>query len=279
MYNNTSMSANNSNPGPVKEVIKVKQVKEKFLNENGCSDLIDRYGLKEELPAAHYTSGDSVFRSEGPLGKEYKIFRISSELDLTCKSSCWDLTEEDEEMITKIHAECIFPKKGDKNYHNCQTKHWIKFFGKGNKIIDQGIKPEIRKEICKLSCAHCPTTSKIECDHKNDLKNDPRVLSWDTQTMDDFQPLCKHCNCVKRNLKKKMLRLKKRIGAKSLGLHIDFTQGDETLDMDDPDWYKGTYWGDCKAFKQNLCNKDEELKMRIAELETENNQLKKDRDE
>lgn len=271
-YNNISMSSNNSNPGPVKEDVKVKQVKEKFLNENGCSDLIDRYGLKEELPDAHYTSGDSVFRSEGQLGKEYKIFRFGSKLDLTCKSSCWDLTEEDEEMITKIHAECIFPKKGDKNYHNCQTKHWIKFFGKGDKIIDQKAHPKIRREICKLSCAHCLTRNNIECDHKNDLylKNDPRVKSWDTQTIDDFQPLCKHCNDVKRGVKEKMMESGKRIGAKSLGLAIDFTQGDETLDMDDPEWYKGTYWGDCKTFKQKLCNKYEELNMRIAELEMEN---------
>jgi hypothetical protein len=28
--------------------------------------------------------------------------------------------------------------------------------------------------------------------------------------------------------------------------------GDETLDMNDFYWYKGTYWGDVKAFKEKL---------------------------
>ena len=262
----------------------VNYFKDNYLDPNGCSERIKRYELPHPF---YYTSGDGKFRSEGTMGKKYKFFRFCSKLDFKNRSNCWKvLTEEDKERITQIHSECTFPIKDEDNYHNCNTTHWIQFFGKGDEIFDPGIKSTIRKEICKLSCAHCPTTSNIECDHKNDLKNDPRVLSFDTQTMDDFQPLCKHCNDVKRSVKKKMMKLKKRIGAKSLGLAIDFTQGDETLDMDDPDWYKGTYWGDCKAFKQNLCNKDEELKMRIAELETENNELKrennqykKDRDE
>ena len=43
-----------------------------------------------------------------------------------------------------------------------------------------------------------------------------------------------------------------RYGASKIipGWMADFTIGDETLDFDDPDWYKGTYWGDCVAFRK-----------------------------
>tara|TARA_R110002012_G_scaffold253614_2_gene432664 strand:+ start:106 stop:831 length:726 start_codon:yes stop_codon:yes gene_type:complete len=231
---------------------KIKYFKDNYLDQNGCSEPIERYGLGPELA---YTSGDSpVFRSDSPVGKEYKFMRFSPTLDFKKRSNSWKkLTEEDKEMLTQIHSKLIFPKKGDDNYHGSGTVvYYLQFFGKGDKIIDQGIKPEIRKEICKLLCSNCKTNIDIQCDHKNDLKNDPRVLSYDTQTMDDFQPLCRHCNDVKRGVKCEMMKLGKRIGAKKLDYNVDFTQGDETLDMDDPDWYKGTYWGDCKAFKQSL---------------------------
>ena len=39
---------------------------------------------------------------------------------------------------------------------------------------------------------------------------------------------------------------------RGLGFKIDFTSGDETLNKDDPNWYIGTYWGDCIAFKQSI---------------------------
>ena len=94
--------------------------------------------------------------------------------------------------------------------------------------------------------------TNIECDHKNDLKNNKRVLIKETQILDDFQPLCKHCNDVKRAIKTKMLKLNKRIGAKYLHYKIDFTKGDETLNIDDPYWYIGTYCGDYKAFKESI---------------------------
>lgn len=49
-----------------------------------------------------------------------------------------------------------------------------------------------------------------------------------------------------------MLKSGKRIGASYLGYNIDFTQGTEFLDKNDPYWYIGTYWGDCLAFKKQL---------------------------
>ena len=100
---------------------------------------------------------------------------------------------------------------------------------------------------------NCLSAEEIQCDHKNDLKNDPRVTQdMKTQTLEDFQPLCRHCNMLKKSAKEHMTKTGKRYSAHNLGYSVAFTEGDETLDQSDPHWYIGTYWGDCLAFKQKL---------------------------
>jgi hypothetical protein len=223
---------------------KVQQFKKTYLKDDGYSSLITRYDLP---PPFAYTSGDSIFRSEGQLGKTHHLFRFSKTLDYSKKSKCWNLSEDDKKMLTDIHSSLTFYKKGG------TTVEYIQFFGLSTKpIIDQGIRKDISSAIRKQPCANCGTTSNIECDHKNDLKNNPRVLNLTTQTIEDFQSLCKHCNDVKRGVKAKMMTANKRIGATQLGFLIDFTEGSDILDKDDPYWYKGTYWGDCMDFKKKL---------------------------
>jgi 5-methylcytosine-specific restriction endonuclease McrA len=46
----------------------------------------------------------------------------------------------------------------------------------------------------------CGSHSNTVIDHKNDLYNDETVLNVDTQTIDDFQVLCTHCNLLKRQI-------------------------------------------------------------------------------
>lgn len=48
----------------------------------------------------------------------------------------------------------------------------------------------------------CGSKSHLVTDHKNDLYNDIRVLNSKTQTVDDFQCLCNHCNLQKRQISK-----------------------------------------------------------------------------
>lgn len=234
-----------------------EKFKEKYLKEDGTSKLIERYKLKEPF---HYTSGDSIIRNDSTLGKQYKFFRFSRKLYFSEKTSnCWNLTDEDKEMLTKIHSKLKFPQKGDKNYFNNNSRvvYYIQFFGKGNKIKDEDVRSDIKKEIYKYPCVHCGTKENIQVDHKNDLKNNPRVLIKKTQKLEDFQPLCAKCNSLKRSAKQNMLKTNKRYGAKKLDLDypIDFIEGDETLNKEDPNWYIGTYWGDCKAFRQSLFKK------------------------
>lgn len=216
-----------------------------YLDENGFSQFIKRDDLQ---PPLAYTSGDGIFRGDGYLCGKYKVFRYSRNLDLNKKSRYWNLTDDDISLIEKHHQSLTFSQEGAHN-----RVQYIRFYGiLENAPKDQGIRQDIRNEIRKRCCASCGTSSNIEVDHKNSLKNDPRVLNLQTQTIDDFQALCKHCNDVKREQEKKTKREKKRYGAKNLGYNIDFTQGGFTLDENDPNWYIGTYWGDCIAFKQSL---------------------------
>ena len=213
---------------------KTKQFKIEFLNEEGKSSLIVRYSLPEYCA---YTSGDGIFRNDGWLGKKYKFCRFSQKFDPDCKTSrAWDLTDEDRAMLLEEHSKMTFPKKGRQVYY-------IKFYGLGVQRRAAAIRSSIKREICKLPCVSCGTTAGIECDHKNDLvleQNDERVLNTQTQTLSDFQPLCK------------MMREKKRQGAPGFPSRLAFTEGDETLNIEDLYWYKGTYWGDVAAFKAKL---------------------------
>jgi len=80
------------------------------------------------------------------------------------------------------------------------------------------------------------------------LYNDPRVLNTNTQSIDDFQPLCNHCNLQKRQTIKKMKETKQRYSALNIPMlksyNLPFTQGDETFDETDPNWGIGTFWHD-----------------------------------
>lgn len=225
---------------------KTKQFTTDFLNKEGKSSLIVRYSLPKYCA---YTSGDGIFRNDGWLGKKYKFCRFSEKFKLHRKTSrAWDLTDEDRAMLLEEHGNLTFPKKGTQVYY-------IKFYGLGIQRRAATIRANIKKEICMFPCVSCGTTTGVECDHKNDLvleQNDERVLNTQTQTLTDFQPLCKHCNDVKRAVKAKMMREGRRQGAPGFPSHLAFTEGDETLDMSDLYWYKGTYWGDVVMFKAKL---------------------------
>ena len=72
------------------------------------------------------------------------------------------------------------------------------------------IQQYIQQKIRNLSCVVCGTQNTI-CDHKNDLYNDERVLSLETQLITDFQPLCNHCNLQKRQINKEEKKKKESL--------------------------------------------------------------------
>ena len=231
---------------------KIKKFKQEFLNASGESDLIKRYSLPDYCA---YTNGGSLLRSDASLGREFKFCRFSKSFNPDEKvSKCWDLSESDRLMLNAEHAEMTFPVKGEEGYKGAGgTVYFIKFYGRGTSRQQPSISSDIKKEIHSRPCACCGTTTNIECDHKNDLildQNDERVLNITTQTINDFQALCRHCNDTKRAVKKRTLKQKKRQPAP--GFKVQFTQGDDTFNVDDKFWYIGTYWGDVLAFKGKL---------------------------
>ena len=110
------------------------------------------------------------------------------------------------------------------------------------------IRDDISKYHKKNGCVVCGSMSDLVADHKNDLYNDPRVLDTKTQTIDDFQCLCNHCNLQKRQIAKKTLETGERYGATNIPslaiFGIDFIEGDKTFNKDDKNAMIGTYWYD-----------------------------------
>ena len=124
--------------------------------------------------------------------------------------------------------------------------------------INRPISEDIKKYHKSMGCVVCGSKSDLTTDHKNDLYNDPRVLDMKTQKREDFQCLCRHCNLHKGKICKKTKEEKKRYGATNIpGIAIfgvDFIEGDETFDINNPNAMVGTYWYDVVAFMEHIKN-------------------------
>lgn len=114
------------------------------------------------------------------------------------------------------------------------------------------IRPDIKAYYKTKKCVACGSSSDLVTDHKNDLYNDIRVLDNKTQTKEDFQCLCNHCNLQKREISKKTRETGKRYGATNIPsiavFGIDYIEGNETFDKDDINAMVGTYWYDPVKF-------------------------------
>lgn len=98
-----------------------------------------------------------------------------------------------------------------------------------NQAIRSDIKNHYRKQKCvMLGVCGTSVNTRIEIDHKDGRKNDLRVSDMSTQKLEDFQPLCKAANDVKRQICKECKKTDKRWNAKNLkGNPYSFYEGDE----------------------------------------------------
>lgn len=117
------------------------------------------------------------------------------------------------------------------------------------------ISKTIYKLITNKSCVVCGTQKTI-CDHKNDLYNEPRVLKVDTQTLDDFQPLCNHCNLQKRQVCKKEHSTERLYSAKNITRYtiypFEFPWEKKAFDKNDVNCKTDTYWYDPVEFDRRI---------------------------
>jgi len=128
----------------------------------------------------------------------------------------------------------------------------IKLIGKDNGYSNRSIRPDIIKEIVSNVCSHTgfsgTTQNGMECDHKNGRYDDLNALNTNTQTTEDFQPLCRQANLQKRSDCKSCKISGIRFDAKELGYRKSFIDGDLKYQGS----CRGCYWEDCLRFKRNI---------------------------
>jgi 5-methylcytosine-specific restriction endonuclease McrA len=151
-----------------------------------------------------------------------------------------------------------FKRKNDKPSGKIEA---IRTIGLNEDILagkDRPIRSDIHRYHKSKGCIICGSLTDLVTDHKNDLYNDPRVLDIKTQTINDFQCLCNHCNLQKRQVAKKTLETGKRYGATNIPIlsifGIDFIQGDENFDKSDVNAMVGTFWYDPVEFMKHINN-------------------------
>lgn len=164
------------------------------------------------------------------------------------------------------NAEDTIPADVFQEFLQCVNGSEVK--PKGRKIIgryvhskktdDTGrpISVAICRKIRSRSCVVCGTRTTI-CDHKNDLYNDARVLNTSTQNLDDFQPLCNHCNLQKRQVcitEKQTDRIysAKNIQQYAAAYPYEFPWEKKAFDVNDPQCKEDTYWYDPVEFTRKI---------------------------
>lgn len=126
----------------------------------------------------------------------------------------------------------------------------IRLNGFNNGNFSQYINPKIKKLIRSMRCVVLGT-SNPEADHKNGMKNNPRVMRNENQKLSDFQPLSKAANDAKRQFCKECKRTKTRYDAKKLGYPMSYYKGGATHNFEE-DACVGCYWYDPIEFKKHL---------------------------
>lgn len=102
-----------------------------------------------------------------------------------------------------------------------------------NDSFNQAIRKEIKDYYKKQKCVMLgingnSENTRIEIDHKDGRKDDWRVSNTATQRLEDFQPLCKAANDVKRQICKNCKQTNKRWDAKNImGNPYSFYEGNE----------------------------------------------------
>lgn len=105
-------------------------------------------------------------------------------------------------------------------------------------VFNQNIRKDIKdfykdKKCVMLGVCGKSENTKIEIDHKDGRKNNDRISNPNTQKLEDFQPLCKAANDIKRQICKRCKETNIRWSAKNiLGNPYDFYEGDENYTDD-----------------------------------------------
>ena len=95
-------------------------------------------------------------------------------------------------------------------------------------------------------CSMCGTTSNLISDHKDGNKQ-----PMDEPDVHDYQPLCQHCNTVKREVCKKCRNTGVRFDARIIGYSIPWVEGTAKFQPRTPRC-RGCYWYSPTDFRKAL---------------------------
>lgn len=128
----------------------------------------------------------------------------------------------------------IYIVEFDKSKTNGNSIDAIRLNGFNKKVqFNQSIREDIKnfykdKKCVMLGVCGKSENTKIEIDHKNGRKDDFRISDKKSQKLDDFQPLYKAANDIKRQICKTCKETNKRWSAKNIsGNPYSFYAGDE----------------------------------------------------
>ena len=232
-----------------------------FIELSNYDPLINKYSrivsvneFEGKYNSLKFGNGGSWIRSDAVYPHKLVKLRESGDIEYITNPDIFTLIERS--SIEKIFRQ--FNYKQDKSSSGTKIialMYCGKIDHEDTLKIRKCIRPDIIKYYKKKCCCVCGNR-KVECDHKNDLYNDKRVLNIETQRLEDFQSLCRHCNALKRQHKKEMLDTGKRYGATRIPslehFGIDFFIGNEFFNVDDENALIGTYWYDPIEFMKQL---------------------------
>lgn len=131
--------------------------------------------------------------------------------------------------------------------------YWhIRLTGKDRGYSNRSVRGDIIREITSKPCSHTgfsgTSQNGMECDHKNGRYDDLNALDIYTQTVEDFQPLCRQANLQKRSDCKSCKISGIRFDATQLGYKTSYIEGGFEYQGS----CKGCYWEDCLRFKEMI---------------------------
>lgn len=177
------------------------------------------------IPIAEIKLHDSIWWGANGVGDRWARSRFNYTVVKAKSTKLYSEYDDDkipQDVLDPFMAE-IAEKKRNKKKTKIAGIIGIYVHSKRTNIKKRPINATIHKQITSgTTCVVCGTSSEIVCDHKNDLYNDDRVLDVVTQKLDDFQPLCNHCNLQKRQVCKNEELSEKLYSAKSIARYRQY---------------------------------------------------------
>lgn len=221
--------------------------------------LSDEY--RKIIPTAEIKLHDSIWWGANGVGDRWARSRFNYTVVKAKSTKLYSEYDDDkipQDVLDPFMAE-IAEKKRNKKKNNTSIAGIIGIYvhSKRTNIKKRPINTAIHKQTTSgTTCVVCGSSSDIVCDHKNDLYNDDRVLDVEKQRLDDFQPLCNHCNLQKRQICKNEELSERLYSAKNIARYrqyeFAFPWEMKAYERSLPSCKADTFWYDPVEFDRKI---------------------------